>query len=281
MRVSVWKVGLVALCWASMAAALPRSEPVPGGIALIPLGPAGLDDLPPAARFGGKRVMVVREGDTWVAVVGLPLATKPGPQRLDVVAGEPAGAVGFEVLPKAYAEQRLRIANDRMVNPGPAEMARINEETPRIRGALGTWSDASRVTFDFRLPVTAPASSVFGLRRFFNDEERNPHSGLDLAAAEGTPIVAPAAGVVLDLGEFYFNGNTVFIDHGRGLVTMYCHLQRIDVSAGQPVAAGEVIGAVGATGRVTAAHLHWGVALNGAMVDPTLFLSEAVPAGTP
>lgn len=269
---------LLALAVATPLSALPRSAPVPGGVALVPLGPAGQDAVAPAARFAGKRVMVVRDGDTWIAVVGIPLATPPGLQQLEVVAGEPSGAVSFEVQPKAYAEQRLRIANQRMVDPSPADLARIGQETPRIRAALGTWSDASRVELAFRAPVQAPVSSVFGLRRFFNDAERNPHSGLDLAAADGTPVQSPAAGVVLDVGEFFFNGNTVFIDHGRGLVTMYCHLSRIDVAPGTPIAAGEVLGAVGATGRVTAAHLHWGVALNGTMVDPTLFLPDA---GTP
>ena len=124
------------------------------------------------------------------------------------------------------------------------------------------------------MPVPGQVSSPFGLRRFFNKQPRNPHSGLDLASPEGTPILSAASGRVVDTGEYYFNGNTVFIEHGQGLVTMYCHMSKIDVAVGQEVSRGESIGEVGKTGRVTAAHLHWGVILNTVSVDPSMFLKN-------
>ena len=254
------------------------SEPVPGGVAVVLLPD---DTNTSTLRYRDRRVLTTRSNGQSVAIIGLPLSAKPGVHHLDGRSIEGATMrLSFHVSDKTYEEQRITIKDKRKVTPEKRDMVRINSEKKRIGAALRHWSENDNVVTDFKKPVTGPTSSPFGLRRFFNDQPRNPHSGLDIAAPEGTPIHAPAPGIVIDTGDYFFNGNTVFIDHGQGLVTMYCHMSRIDVEPGQTVGLDDIIGLVGMTGRVTGPHLHWGVSLNNARVDPLLFLSSPVAAGS-
>lgn len=267
------------LSLSTFAVGLPDNTPVPGGVAVIELP---VSATAPRASYNGKPVMVLASGNSYTAIVGLSLATKPGTHTLKIeTAGKKKAALDFEVLEKTYTSQHITLKNKRMVNPEKRDMERIGREQRRIKQALATWNEATPDSLRFSLPVEGPVSSPFGLRRFFNEQARKPHSGLDLAAAEGTPITAPAGGRVVDTGDFFFNGNTVLIDHGQGLVTMYCHMSRVDVKPGQVVTGGDVIGAVGKTGRVTGPHLHWGVSLNDARVDPMLFVDQLPPAEKP
>lgn len=252
-----------------LAGVLPRTAAVPGGVVIIPV--EGPPDGLPVVTFDGARAMVLRDAKGWLAVVGIPLATKPG--RHEVVIGR-AGVTsraGFDVTAKDYAVQRLKVA-PAQVNLSKQDLARVEDERLRIRRALTTYSASPPATLRLLQPAQGPRSSSFGLRRFFNDQARNPHTGMDIAAPAGSPVQAAAAATVVDVGDYFFNGNTVILDHGAGLVTMYCHLSRVLVKPGQRLAAGDRIGDVGATGRVTGAHLHFGVTLNGTMVDPGLFL---------
>ena len=253
---------------------LPKESHVPGGIVFLRVDSAA-DDMP-VVKLAAARAMVLRKNDHWLAVVGVPLSTEPGPLKISVeTRAAPEKDAVVEIKPKQYREQKLKVA-PRMVDLSPADQARTDSERPRIQTALTTFSDAPPATMRLLQPVPGVRSSSYGLRRVFNDQPRNPHTGMDIASPTGTPIKSPAAGRVIDTGEFFFNGNTVLVDHGQGLVTMYCHLSAIDVKPGDTVKTGDVLGKVGATGRVTGPHLHWGVVLNGTMVDPALFL-PAVP----
>ncbi|MEE8108593.1 MAG: M23 family metallopeptidase, partial [Gammaproteobacteria bacterium] len=171
----------------------------------------------------------------------------------------------------------LTIGNKRQVDPTAEDLERIAGDRREINQAFRSW-DREPVDTAFYLPAIGPRSSAFGLKRFFNEQPRSPHSGVDIAAPDKSDVVAPAAGVVVATGDYFFNGNTVLIHHGQGLVTMYCHMSEIDVQDGDRLDAGDLIGKIGQTGRVTGPHLHWSLSLNQVRVNPELFLVEPIPA---
>jgi murein DD-endopeptidase MepM/ murein hydrolase activator NlpD len=247
----------------------PQESRVPGGVAYVEI-PGG--ETAPVATVDGYRAAVVRRDDRWIAIVGIPLAASVGEHKVRVEAPGGRVDVPFSVIDKRYRTQHLTIKNQRQVEPTAEDLRRIEAENARSDAALSKFTTTTPTAFQLLSPVAGVRSDSYGSRRYFNGQPRKPHSGMDIAAAKGTPIRAPAAGTVVESGEFFFNGNTLYIDHGYGLVTMYCHLDSIKVKPGQHVASGEIIGTVGSTGRVTGPHLHWGVALNRAMIDPALFL---------
>lgn len=265
-------VSLVFLANPSAFAGL-KSSAVPGGVVIIALGEA--EGQWPEARFNDERIAIVEKEGQWMAVIGIPLSTKPGEKDLIVTyANGNTTRHRFSVTGKAYPEQRITIKDKGKVDLSKKSLDRVYREKRIIDGFKATWNETPYVHLDFVAPVDGPLSSKFGLKRFFNDKPRRPHSGLDFAVPEGTPIKAPADAVVIGTGDFFFNGQAVFLEHGRGLITIYGHMSRIDVEQGQKLKQGDVLGAVGKTGRATGAHLHWTVMLNGAVVDPELFISE-------
>jgi len=256
---------LLAVAWSSPAAA---DSAWPGGIAFVDLGVAV--DAAPVVEYDGKRVLVMNHDGNWRAAVGVPLDTALGSASIAVSDGSRRN---FDVQEHAYREQRLEVSKS-YVSLSEKNLQRVGRERKVIDAALNNWRDVPLDAVSLEAPVDGPRSSSFGLRRFFNNEPRSPHKGMDIAAVQGTPIKAPRGGVITATGNYFFNGNTVIVDHGQGYVTMYCHLSEIGVEIGQNVATGEPIGEVGATGRVTGAHLHFGTYLNGTAVDPALLLAD-------
>ncbi len=253
--------------------AMPRHAPWPGGVAVLDAGP--VDTAKPVALVKDKPVLIVEHDGRWRAIVGIPLEQEPGTLSVTLrSASDEEQTVAIEILAHAYREQRLTVSQQ-YVEPDPAELERIERERKVLDTAISAWSDQVPQNLSLRAPVEGARSSSFGLRRFFNEQPRSPHKGMDIAAVRGTEIRVPAAGTVTADGDFFFNGNTVVIDHGQGFVTMYCHLDSIDTKTGQRLDTGAVLGTVGATGRVTGAHLHFAIYLNGTAVDPALFLPGA------
>lgn len=246
------------------------SGAVPGGIYRWSL-PAGATD----PKFNDRPVLV----RSTEALVGIPLSQPLGMAEITYKVGEQIRSHSFQVNNKAYTEQHITLKNREMVNPNPDQLARIRRESSRQRALYLAFSDREPPQNGFLQPLEGRVSSLFGHRRFFNGQPRNPHSGLDIAAPAGTEIRAPAAAKVTLVDHLYYNGKTIFLDHGQGLVTMYCHLSKPLVNEGETVKQGQVIGLVGATGRATGPHLHWSVSLNGYRVDPESMMS-ALDTGT-
>ncbi|NOL49400.1 M23 family metallopeptidase [Pelistega europaea] len=253
------------------------NHPVPGGVAVVKL-PVATATLP-EVRYQGKRVLVFKSDNEVFALVGIPLKTPTGKQSLQVTSSGTQTTVSFDVQPKRYKEQHIKLKTNKHVNLSAEDEARFKREYQEQITAYRQYRAGvtpSNIVLD--RPVDGGRySSPFGLRRFFNGQERNPHSGLDIAVPAGTPVKASADGVITIVGDYFFNGKTVFVDHGQGMISMYCHLSEIDVKKGQTVKRGEIVGKVGATGRATGPHLHWNVSLNDARVDPAIFVGAFQP----
>jgi len=263
---------LILLLQSTISLALPQQSLVPGGIAVIKLE---RNDKVPKFKFRGKPVLIGQQNGKYIAIVGLPLNLKVGEHFIEGHWGKEKSLRKkfFRVKAKKYTTQHITIKDKRKVNPYAKDMDRIVSEKKRKQKARNTY-DESAVDLDFGQPATGILTGSFGKRRVFNGQARRPHSGMDIAADEGTPVYAPADGTVIELGDFFFSGNLVYIHHGQGLITLFAHLSRINVKIGELVEKGQIIGEVGATGRVTGPHLHWSLGLNGTWVDPALFLPK-------
>lgn len=248
----------------------------PGELVVLTITPdAGAVSVAVRAFERQVPVYTLRTG-VWQALVGIDLDQKPGAYTVTVEAHSGADTLRGEetlvVRPRTFATRTLRV-DPEFVNPPKALLARIEREAALVRDVTARTTSERLWRAPFVRPVPDPANSRFGTGSVFNGEVRRPHGGADFLSAAGTPVRAPNAGRVAAAGDLFFTGNTVIIDHGLGVVSLLAHLSTMDVQEGQAVAAGQVVGRVGATGRVTGPHLHWGVTVDGARVDPLSVLA--------
>ena len=213
------------------------------------------------------------DGRTWQVLVGIDLDVKAGAHPVDVDAGSAETRVTYSLVvkPRRFPTRTLKVNPD-LVNPPPEAMERIAREAAQLRRLWGAPPGARLWSGPFVRPVPDEANSSFGTRSIYNGQARSPHGGADFLSPTGRPIKAPNAGRVVLAGPLYFTGGTVVIDHGLGVYSLFAHLSTIGVREGDAVKTGEVIGEVGATGRVTGPHLHWTVRVGAARVDPLSLL---------
>jgi murein DD-endopeptidase MepM/ murein hydrolase activator NlpD len=235
------------------------------------------------ATFLGADVPLVRVAastEAWCGFATIDLDRGPGTAAIEVTGttanGEVvSGSLAVTVEAKKFPEQRLKV-DEKFVSPPPAAQKRIEREKKMLDEVYATRTDRVPPAAPFVRPVPGQPSSPYGSRRVFNGVPKSPHSGLDLRAAAGDPVKAAGAGRVRLSQDLYYSGNTVILDHGAGLFTVYAHLSRLGVKEGDEVEAGGEIGRVGATGRVTGPHLHWGAKVGDRPFDPSALLDPAL-----
>jgi murein DD-endopeptidase MepM/ murein hydrolase activator NlpD len=252
-------------------------EPRQGGVVTVVLR----SDAPlSSAVLTGEEQRIALESDgsgrAFRGLVGVDFEAKTGAERFDVEATDACGAshsvpLALRVLAGGFPSQRLTL-EPKYVEPPESEKERIASDKEKVARVWHAPDEGRRWRGAFVLPVPGTSPGAFGARRVLNGETKSRHSGVDMAAAEGTAVLAAAPARVALAEDLYFSGGTVILDHGGGLFTTYFHLSRIDARVGDVVAAKEAIGAVGATGRATGPHLHWGAKLHGKRVNPLALL---------
>jgi murein DD-endopeptidase MepM/ murein hydrolase activator NlpD len=251
----------------------PATTLQPGSVVLLTIDTG---DPVPALRaraFNRELAPFRADGVTWQVLVGIDLGVKPGTYPVEIEAGPQARTVySLAVKPRRFPTRTLKV-DPELVNPPPHEMERIARETQQLHRIWDAPASARVWEGPFVPPVPDAANSSFGTRSIYNGQPRSPHSGTDFLSPAGRPIKAPNAGRVVLAAPLYFTGGTVVIDHGLGVLSLFAHLSSIGVREGDTVKTGDVIGEVGATGRVTGPHLHWSVHVAGARVDPLSLLA--------
>ncbi len=226
----------------------------------------------------GRHLRVAPDGRF---LLGFPYNAGPFTEiKIERPTGE-IGATSLWIAARRYEVEKIDNLPPAQVTPDAETMNRITAERVEIERALTAITDTPMFDKPFRWPVTGIVTGTYGSSRILNGEPRSPHLGVDIAGDAGTPILTPTDGVVAFVADQFFTGNTVVIDHGYGLTSLYAHLARVDVRPGEHVVQGQVIGLMGATGRATAPNLHWGVDLDGVALDPALMAGPMPKAKSP
>ncbi|MGD9236811.1 MAG: M23 family metallopeptidase [Desulfobacterales bacterium] len=243
-----------------------------------------LRDLDPSAtdlkaRFGQHTIALfqnpVKPEGVYCGLVGIPISTTPQKASIDLEwtdsRGRHKARVALNIVAGNYKKESLKVA-PRHVKPNAKDLQRIIAEKKEIRRIYASSNNTRLWYGSFKKPLASDITSVFGTQRLFNGELQSYHRGTDLRAKTGTPVHSSNSGIVRLAKNLFYSGNIVIVDHGKGIFTNYAHLSKIQVRAGQHIARGEQVGLSGATGRVSGPHLHWGVKVNGAYVDPMQFM---------
>lgn len=265
MKLRLWPAMAVFLSIAVPASAVElKGHVVPGGFAVGKAEPGA------TVLLGDDQVLVGADG---TFVIGFGRDQGPEAKLTVIHADGRSEQQMLSVAPRSYEIQRIDKLDQNMVTPDPATEARIKADQAKVKAARANPSQRSDFLQNFIWPAKGPISGVYGSQRILNGTPKAPHFGTDIAAPEGAPVVAPADGTVrLAETGFYLTGGTIIIDHGFGIYSSYLHLSRVDVVPGEDVRQGDLIGAVGKTGRATGPHLHWGLNWNETRLDPALLV---------
>ncbi len=242
-----------------------------GGVAVIDVGAF---EEKPKIFYNSYEAKVIQEDGHYLAVIGIGLNEKTGKKHIVAVTHDEKLDFYFHVKSKSYKKEYIKLKSNKRVTLSKVDLTRFHKEKAKAKKVLGSFNKTLSSDLEFITPVHGRISSPFGKRRYFNNKPKAPHSGIDIAAKRGTPIKAAESGYVAIQEEFFFNGNTIYLDHGEGLVTLYCHMSKFAVKEGDFVNKGDIIGYVGTTGRSTGPHLHFGVVLNSKSVDPKIFIKD-------
>ena len=276
MKSFVIQVIALLLSWnaALFADKLPQNHSDNGGLAIIPID---IKNKPEAFYQNHKLPVLPSKAakNQWLLITAIPLDNEKAVQNIEITAPQ-KGVVPFHISDKYYRVQSLVINNKRKVDPYAKDRPRIEAEQKRLTTLYQAYTDTNPFADGFIAPIHGPITSLFGLKRIYNGKPRAPHSGLDIGAPSGVPVKVTAAGTVVDVYPYFFTGNTVVVDHGMGVLSLYAHLSKMNVKTGDTVKQGQVVGLIGKTGRVTGPHLHWMMVMNQTLVDPLLFTPARV-----